>query len=98
MLIKGIRRKIAEGDFKVKFRGKDNLEIVNKIRYLGVIIDRNLNFAKHVDYVGRKVGTKLGVSQRVDKYMTPYMRCNVYKSVVAPFFEYCASILIGIDR
>jgi len=31
------------------------------MRYLGIIIDRNLNFAEHVDYIGRKVKTKLDV-------------------------------------
>jgi len=65
------------------------------MRYLEVIIDRNLNFAEHVDYIGRKVGTKLGVLQKVGKDMIPHMRCIVYKSVVAPLFEYRASVLIG---
>jgi len=30
--------------------------------------------------------------------MTPYMRCIVYKSVIAPLFEYCALELIGIGK
>jgi len=72
--------------------------MVSKIRYLGVIIDRNLNFAEHVDYIGREVGIKLGVLRRVGKDMTPCMRCIVYKSVVAPLFEYYVSILIGVDK
>jgi len=50
MLIRGIRRKIAESDFKIP--GGD-LKVVSKIKYLGVMIDRNLNFTEHVDYVGR---------------------------------------------
>jgi len=44
------------------------------------------------------VGTKLSVLRRVGKDMTPYMRCIVYKSVIAPLFEYCASALIGIGK
>jgi len=38
MLIREIRRKIAENDFKVKFRGGGDLEVVSKIKYLGVMI------------------------------------------------------------
>jgi len=95
MLIRGIRKKVAKGDFKVKFRG-EFLEVVNKIKYLEVIIDRNLNFAAHVDYIGRKVGTKLGLTKSKD--MTPYMRYIVYKLVVAPVFEYYASVLIGVGK
>jgi len=59
MLIRGIRRKIAENDFKVKFREEGPRG--SKIKYLGVMIDRNLNFTEHVNYISRKVGAKLGV-------------------------------------
>jgi len=97
MLIRGIRRKVTEQDFKVMFRGRGELEVVNKIRYLRVIIDKNLNFVEHVDYIGRKKGAKLGVLRRVGNYMTPYMRCIVYKSVIAPLFD-CASVLIGLNK
>jgi len=97
ILIRGIRKKVAEGDFKIKFRD-ENLEVVSEIKYLEVIIDRNLNFAAHVDYIGKKIGAKLGVLRRVSKDITPNMRCIVYKSVVAPLFEYCASVLIGVDK
>jgi len=90
MLIRGIRRKVAENDFKVKFRGGGDLEVVSKIKYLGVMIDRNLNFTEHVDYISRKVGAKLDVLRRIGKDMTPYMRCIVYKSVIAPLL--CLSI------
>jgi len=55
-----------------------------------------LNFTAHVDYIGRKIGTKLDVLRRVGKDMTLNMRCIVYKSVAV--FEYCASVLIGIDK
>jgi len=54
--------------------------------------------AEHVDYIDRKVGTKLYVLRRVGKDMISYMRCIVYKSVIAPLFEYCASVLIGVGK
>lgn len=36
--------------------------------------------------------------RRVGKDMSPYVRCVVYKSVVAPLFEYCASILVELNK
>jgi len=63
-----------------------------------VVIDKNLNFAEHVDYIGRKIGAKLGILRRVGNDMTPYMRCIVYKSIIAPLFDYCASVLIGLSK
>jgi len=38
-VIRGIRRKVAEDDFKVKFRGRD-LGVVSKIRYLRISNNR----------------------------------------------------------
>jgi len=95
MLVRGIRKKVSESNIKVKL---DNtvLEVVSEIKYLGVVIDKNLNFTAHVDYFGKKIGSKLGVFRRISANLTPYMRCVVYKAIIAPLFEYCASILLSI--
>lgn len=74
------------------------MEVVSEIKYLGVIIDKNLNFSAHADYISRKVEGKLGLMRRIGKDISPYMRCVVYKSIVAPLFEYCASILVGLSK
>jgi len=66
--------------------------LIGSLLLLGVMIDRNLNFTEHVDYIGRKVGTKLGVLRRVGKDITPYMRCIVYKSVIAPLFVLMSTV------
>jgi len=60
------------------------------------MIDKNLNFTAHVDYLGKKIGSKLGVFRRISVNLTPYMRCVVYKAIIARLFEYCASILLSI--
>jgi len=49
MLIKDKRKKILENNIKIKLENKI-LEIVDEIKYLGVIIDKNLNFSVHVNY------------------------------------------------
>jgi hypothetical protein len=74
------------------------LEVVSEIKYLGIIIDRNLNFSAHVNYISKKVGAKLGVMRRIGVDLSPRMRCVVYKAIIAPLFEYCASILVGISK
>jgi len=97
MLIRGTRRKVVESDVVVKLKG-EILEIVNEIKYLGIIIDKNLNFMTHVDYISRKAGTKLGVLRRVGENLLRGMRCRIYKTMVVPLFEYCASILVGLNE
>lgn len=97
MLIRGIRKKTVENNVRIHIENK-KLEVVSEIKYLGVIIDKNLNFSAHVDYISRKVGGKLGLLRRIGKDISPYMRCVVYKSIVAPLFEYCATILVGLSK
>ena len=45
MLVRG-QKKISESNIKVKLENIA-LEVVSEIKYLGVIIDRHLNFAAH---------------------------------------------------
>jgi len=52
-LIRDKRKKVLENNIKIKLENKI-LEIVNEIKYLGVIIDKNLNFSAHVNYIGKK--------------------------------------------
>lgn len=74
------------------------LEVVSEIKYLGIIIDKNLSFSAHVDYMSKKVGAKLRILRRISVDLTPNMRCIVYKAIVAPLFEYYASILVEIGK
>jgi len=60
MLIRGIRKKISESNIKIKF-GKTLLKVVSEIKYLGIIIDKNLRFTAHVDYLEKKIGSKMGL-------------------------------------
>lgn len=85
MLIRGIKKKTAENNVIIKLQNRI-LEVMSEIKYLGIIIDKNLNFTAHVDYISRKIGAKLGVMQRIGKDLSPIMRCVVYKAIVAPLF------------
>ena len=97
MLVRGIRKKVCEDIIKIKLRGKE-LEVVTDIKYLGIIIDKNLNFSKHIDYVSRKVGANLGVMRRIGRDISAYMKCVVYKAIIAPLFDYCGSILVSVNQ
>lgn len=55
MLVRGVRKKVNEENLKIKLRSME-LEVVTENKYLGIIIDKNLNFSKHVDYISKKVG------------------------------------------
>ena len=71
----------------------EELELVNDIKYLGVLIDYNLDFKQNVDYVCKKVAKKVGVLSRLASNLTMGARISIYKAIIAPHFDYCSSLL-----
>lgn len=69
------------------------IEYVDHMKYLGVIIDGNLKFNYFVDHVIKKLGKKIGFFSRVSKRLDIWTKIIVYKSIIAPHFDYCSTIL-----
>lgn len=70
-----------------------NLKIEKQIKYLGVIIDDKLNFEPNINQICKKLGQKLNVFSRLRNDLNTDQKLNLYKSIVMPHFNYCASIL-----
>ena len=43
------------------------IEKVNQIKYLGFIIDNNLNLKRHIDFICKKLREKIGFFKRLKK-------------------------------
>jgi exonuclease III len=71
----------------------ENLEFVDEIKYLGVILDSHLKFNQHILLINKKVGKKINYLARVGKYLSPWTKLLIYKSIIAHHFEYCCTIL-----
>lgn len=76
----------------------EDLEMVNHIKYLGVMIDHKIDFKENVDYVCKKVAKKVGVLSRLASNLTIAARISIYKAIIAPHFDYCSSILFLSDQ
>lgn len=73
------------------------LRIEREFKYLGVMLDEKLSFKPNIDYVCKKVAKKVGVMSRLARILTIGARLSIYKSVIAPHFDYCASIIYLYD-
>jgi len=71
----------------------EEIEMVNEIKYLGLIIDHKLDFKKNADNVCAKVAKKYGVLSRLARNLTVTARKNIYTAVIAPHFDYCSTLL-----
>jgi len=46
----------------------------------------------------KKIGKKTSFFNRVGNYISVCTRCTIYKIIIAPYFEYCATLLIDIGE
>jgi hypothetical protein len=65
---------------------------VEGLKYLGVHIDQNLNFNKHIDDVCKKLRRALGVLRRASPFINQATRVTLYNTLMLPHFEYCCTV------
>lgn len=97
MIVRSVRKE-QRGNIKLRCYDGNVIERVDKIKHLGVIIDDRLQFKDHCDYMLKKIGKKTSFLNRIGNFISAYARCTVYKSIIAPHFEYCASLLVGVGE
>lgn len=56
-------------------------------------MDNKLNFKANIDNLCKKVAKKVGVLARTRKNLDYLSSVNIYKTIIAPHFDYCATIL-----
>lgn len=71
----------------------EEIERVDQLKYLGVIIDSRLKFTEHIDYIEKKLASKIGCMYRASNKLTFLSKITIYRSTVVPHFQYCSSVL-----
>lgn len=74
------------------------IEQVKEIKYLGVIIDENLKFKKHCEYILNKMSKKVNFMRRIGGNLTMSTKILLYKAIISPHIEYCSSILFNFNQ
>ena len=74
------------------------LERHDAVKYLGVIVDKQLNWRRHIESVRRKCLSALAVLYRVKRALPPRLRKLLYQSIVLPHLDYCAVVWTECSR
>ena len=64
------------------------MEFVSQYKYLGVILDSNLAFTKHLNNVIRIVSHKINLLAKVRRYLDNRASLLIYKIMILPYFDY----------
>ena len=68
------------------------LEMVNNFKYLGVLLDRTLSWKDHVEYIGNKISSRLGMLRQGHKVLPKATCVMLYNTIVLLLFDYCSSV------
>ena len=68
--------------------GNRYLDRVTKTKSLGLIIDDNLHWGDHIDYVCSKVKRYIGIIERTKDCLPRSSSIQLYRSLVEPYFRY----------
>ena len=85
------RGKKQSGNNLLKLNNK-SIGYVKFTKFLGVIIDEQLNWLNHISYVKNKISKGFGIILRARKFFTKKTLSNLYNAFILPYLIYCVEI------
>ena len=85
------KNKIGDPQPSVYIDGNEITRVKSQ-KFLGVEIDENLKFDKHIEKICKKASAGIGAIRRIKPFVPPSSLENVYKCLVQPYFDYCAPV------
>ena len=70
----------------------DKIKRCFTVKYLGILVDENLKWESHINYVCKKISRNIGIMGRVRYYLSPKELSLLYNAIVLPHLNYCAVI------
>ena len=64
------------------------LESKDYIKYLGILIDYNLSWKQHINYIALKISKTVGIIAKLRHYVPFHTLMNIYKSLIQPYLSY----------
>ena len=68
------------------------IQQVDNTKFLGVIIDDNLNWSNPMSYINSKIAKGIGIICRARKFFSKSAQINLYYAFTFPYLIYCVEI------
>ena len=65
------------------------IDQVEHTKFLGIVVDQNLSFNKHIQYVKGKVSRGIGILYKCRLFFNEKTRLSLYNAFIYPYFNYC---------
>ena len=70
----------------------ENLECEDSIKYLGVVIHKNLTWNEHIESLIAKVNQRIGLLNRIKHLLPLDARVALYNVLIRPLFDFADTI------
>jgi len=74
------------------------LERVTYTKFLGILIDQNLDWKQHTSHIALKVSKSLGILNRIKALLSTELLKTLYYTMIHPYFVYCILIWGGASK
>ena len=71
--------------------GNQKLKKVDKVKFLGIIIDDKLNWEPHIDHLAQNLKSSIIMIERIMKFTPNYEYNKTYDALFKPHLSYCIS-------
>ena len=93
IMIIGSRQRLSVQNENVVIRIDDQIiKQVEHTKSLGVTIDAQRTWCKHVEEICRKVSLAIGALKRVRPFIPKQTAIQIYNALIVPYFDYCSPV------
>ena len=65
---------------------------VDTFKYLGIVLDSNISWTGHTEYLCKKASSRIGILKRTMPFLTLQSAQTVYRTIIEPLFDYCGVV------
>ena len=92
-MIIGSRQRLSAQCDDIEIRIDDQIiRRVDKTKSLGLTIDAQLSWGKHVEEICKKVSSAIGSLKRVRPFISKETAIQIYNALIMPHFDYCSPV------
>ena len=93
LMIIGSRQRLSAQCDDVEIRIDDQIiKRVDHTKSLGLTIDAQLSWGKHVEEICKKVSLAIGALKRVRPFISKETAIQIYSALIMPHFDYCSPV------
>ena len=81
----------------VQIKGHE-IDTVPHTKSLGVYIDQNLSWSKHINETAKTISSGIGALKRLRSFICNYTAILLYRAFIEPYFDYCCPVWDGLSN